>query len=147
VAESQGPPPPESAGTTSGGASGTVGTTGKGARPDSSGPDLRFGTLAAGLRRGRLTGTVFDPSGVRGVDVSVRARHRNRLCRWWSTVHLRLGVARSCTSPAWVRARITGRSWTASLGGSVPRGSYLVYVRAIDRRGNVTSHIIAVERR
>jgi PKD repeat protein len=125
-------------------------TTAGGSKPvsaDRSGPDLRIGALAASLRRGRLTGTVFDPSGVRGVDVSVRARHRNRLCRWWSTVHLRLGVARSCTSPAWVRARITGRSWTASLGGSVPRGSYLVYVRAIDRRGNVTSHIIAVERR
>jgi hypothetical protein len=88
-----------------------------------------------------------DPSGVRGVDVSVRARHRNRLCRWWSTIHLRLGVARSCTSPAWIRAKITGRSWTASLGGSVPRGSYLLYVRATDRRGNVTSRIIAVERR
>jgi hypothetical protein len=123
-----------------------IGASG-GASIDRLGPTLRIGALATGLRRGRLTGSARDPSGLHLVEVAVRARHRGGTpCRWWSWRRRALGKARKC-SPAWIRARLTGTAWSAWLGHALPRGSYVVLVRATDKRANATTRITPVERR
>jgi hypothetical protein len=119
-----------------------------GAVIDRLGPDLRLGAVASGLRQGRLTGSARDPSGLNLVEVAVRARRRGGApCRWWSWRRRALGKPQACSPPLWIRASLTGTAWKAALGHALPRGSYVVLVRATDRRGNATTRITAVERR
>jgi hypothetical protein len=115
---------------------------------DHIGPVLTLGALGSQLRRGRLTGAAKDAGGVRLVEVAVRARRRGGTpCRWWSWRRRALGADRACSPPAWIRARLTGSAWSASLGRALPRGNYVVLVRAIDRSGNATTRITAVQLR
>ena len=109
---------------------------------DRLGPVVRIGASAAGLRRGRLSGTARDRSRIRQVEVAVRTWHVGGTpCRWWSPSRRALTKPRACSAPIWIRARVTGLSWSVSLGRALPRGFYVVRVRAIDRRGNATTRI------
>jgi hypothetical protein len=137
-----GPPPPSGA---SGGQTGGAG--GVGALVDHLGPNLRLTAIATGLRSGRLAGTVNDPSGIRVIEVAVRARHRGGTpCRWWSWRRRALGKPRSCSPPAWIRGSLTGNKWRVWLGGPLPRGDYVVLVQAVDRRGNATTRLSSARR-
>jgi hypothetical protein len=112
-------------------------TTGK----DSNGPSIVFSSAGLNARRGVLTGQVNDASGVRGVSVALA--RTGRRCRWWSRRRGRLARASSCKRPAWIAARLRPSGskvlWTVSLRHRVPRGRYMVALRAVDGRGNVTT--------
>jgi hypothetical protein len=113
---------------------------------DRHGPVIRLGHTGFSARRGVLAGQVLDPSGIRRVDVALRARPvKSRRCRWWSRRAGRLARRASCAHPRWIRARLRRHGsvvdWRATLGGRVPRGLYVVQLRAVDMKGNVTTRI------
>jgi PKD repeat protein len=106
---------------------------------DRTGPTLRLTGVSA--RRGRLRGSALDASGVRAVQVAVRARRRADGCRWWIPRLERMSIsARSCQQPRLLAAELTatkgGARWLARLGGSLPAGRYRIVVQAFDRLGN-----------
>jgi hypothetical protein len=119
------------------------------------GADGRFAGHSRGRRRGRrgsvsarrLRFLAVDPSGVRRVEGALgkRAgrRGRRQLCRF-STARRATG-RRPCDRPLFVRLR-SARSllgMTRALG----RGSYVVRLRASDRRGNRTGRTRALSLR
>jgi hypothetical protein len=111
------------------------------APPDRSGPALRL--LGVDPARGRIRGTVTDPSGVSAVQTALRARHRKNNCRWWLAGRRKMSVSvRRCDRPRWLNARLTSTSgnvrWLAGLGKRLQPGTYRVLVRARDTAGNVS---------
>jgi glucose/arabinose dehydrogenase len=103
--------------------------------------DAKRGLVVA--RRSLLRGTARDPSGVRRVQVALRAlAKRAGKCRWWSA---RLGGlaerGTSCAKPAYMGARLSGGGsevrWTLPLGGRILPGRYLLVFRTVDGEGNV----------
>jgi dipeptidyl aminopeptidase/acylaminoacyl peptidase len=84
-----------------------------------------------------FTGTAADePSGVRGVYLSLRRRAADGSCRWWNGDRFRSGP---CDEAGWVHA--TGHeSWTYDLPARLPRSPgdavYRLRSRALDRSGN-----------
>jgi hypothetical protein len=113
--------------------------------PDRNGPAVTFTAGATSIRRGRLTGSASDPSGVSKVQAALRPQGSARAgCRWWSARLRRpRRSAGSCRRPDWMTARLTqaGRSskWTVSLGSTPRPGSYVLLLRAFDRLGNVST--------
>jgi hypothetical protein len=112
---------------------------------DKRGPKLTLRSPVRGARHGWLEGAVGDPSGVRRVEVALRARQVSRTgCRWWSLKARRLRRASACSAPAWIRARLSPLGtrnvwrWHVSLAAPLPRGGYVLFVRGEDRAGNVT---------
>jgi hypothetical protein len=108
---------------------------------DTAGPRLRLTKIR--LRRGRISGTVSDPSGVRSVKVAVRRRLPRGGCAWWLRPRRRLSHGRkSCDRPRWMRARLRRREgrvlWSVRLGGRLPAGVFRVLVRAVDNNGNAS---------
>ncbi|MEA2409640.1 MAG: hypothetical protein QOC77_201 [Thermoleophilaceae bacterium] len=99
-------------------------------------PYSHVGAVRASRRRFSARGSARDRgcAGLRAVLVSVRAVHRGR-CRFLAA-NGRLGRARSCARPLRLRTRGT-RSWKLQLKVHLPRGSYRLQVRAVDRRGNM----------
>jgi hypothetical protein len=71
-------------------------------------------------------------AGLRAVLVSVE-KHAARRCRFVQP-NGRLTRARRCRRPVLLKAAGT-RSWTLALRARLPRGTYVVRVRAVDRRG------------
>jgi hypothetical protein len=124
-----------------GGSSGLGGVLGTAKSGDTRGPSISFSGLNA--RRGILTGRVSDASGVRSLYVALA--RKGRRCRWWSRKLGRLSRRGSCRRPAWIRARLRrkGKSfvWKVTLRGRVPRGHYVVQLRAVDGRGNQTKRV------
>jgi glucose/arabinose dehydrogenase len=110
------------------------------ARPPRLAFNVRRGINA---KRGRLTGIVADPSGVRRVDVALRRAKRARgKCLWWSRKAKRVrSRATRCGRPAFMRAKLRrsrGRTrWILALRKRLPRGRYVVVFRTMDRAGNV----------
>jgi hypothetical protein len=107
--------------------------------PDRAGPLLRL--LGVKAARGRIRGTVTDPSGVSGVQVALRARLGDDRCGWWLAARRRMSVApRRCDRPRWINARLASTSgevqWLLALGKRLPVGTYRVLVRAADTEGN-----------
>jgi glucose/arabinose dehydrogenase len=108
---------------------------------------------AVGLRRHRarvtrLAGSAIDPSGVRSVQVAVRARRRRgEGCRWWVPTRRRLAARSSCARPRWIRATLEpqadGVRWRAALGAPLPRGVYEILLGAVDGAGNVARETVA----
>jgi alpha-D-xyloside xylohydrolase len=104
-------------------------------------PRSRFsrGRVRASRRGLRLRGTAGDEGcGPRGAPARVLVavlRRTGRLCRSVSASG-RLGARRACTRTRYRTVRGT-RTWTARVRGPLPRGRYLVWVRSIDRAGNV----------
>jgi hypothetical protein len=100
------------------------------------------------LRAGRivLRGTAGDrgcsataatrkrPGAVTKVSVAVARKVAGGRCRFVSA-HGKLGRARACSRPVYLRARGTG-SWRLRLDGTFPAGEYRVTVRARDGAGN-----------
>jgi len=77
------------------------------------------------------------------VEVALRARSvKSRRCRWWSRRAGRLARRGSCRRPRWIRARLRRHGsvvdWRATLRGRVRPGRYLIEIRAVDTKGNVT---------
>ena len=102
------------------------------------GPRLRLTKVK--VRRGIITGTASDPSGVRRVMVAVRHRLRGG-CAWWLRPERRLSTGRKpCDRPRWMRARLRRDErpdlWSVRLRGPLPPGRFRVLVRAVDRAGN-----------
>ena len=108
---------------------------------DRQGPSLRFGRLNA--RKGTLSGRASDTSGVKRVGVALAARSAKR-CRWWSRGHRRFARRRaSCLRPVFMKARLVrrrggGYTFEVKLHRRIRRGRYLVALKAVDGRGNVT---------
>jgi PKD repeat protein len=107
--------------------------------PDRAGPSLRLLGVNAG--RGRIRGTVVDPSGVSAVQVALRARLGGDECAWWLVTKRRMSVApRRCDRPRWIHSRLAATSgevqWLLALGERLPPGTYRVLVRAEDTKGN-----------
>jgi hypothetical protein len=91
--------------------------------------------------RGRIRGTVTDPSGVSLVQVALRARLGGDECAWWLAAKRRMSVApRRCDRPRWNNARLAATSgevqWLLALGKLLPVGAFRVLVRAADTEGN-----------
>ena len=63
------------------------------------------------------------------------SRKAGRRCRF-VTGSGKLGKARKCSQPVWLRAK-GGRGWGFAV--KLPRGSYTVLVRARDGAGNLTA--------
>ena len=113
---------------------------------DTEAPDLTFDAGRAPRRAmaGRLVGRASDRSGVRSVQIAVRARRvRGERCRWWLAGQGRLASRpASCAAPRWIRATLPRgaptASWRAALGRALPDGAYETLFRAVDERGNVT---------
>jgi PKD repeat protein len=105
---------------------------------DTVGPSITFFPSRRMARLGRLSGYARDAGG--GVQVAVRAWHSGKgPCRWWSWRVRRLRRG-SCAATAWIRAqrKPASTAWTVWLGGPLPPGRYVLFVRAFDRNGNVT---------
>ena len=107
--------------------------------PDTHGPSLRL--LGVSAARGRIRGTVTDPSGVSAVQVALRARLGGDDCAWWLAAKRRMSVApRRCVRPRWINARLASTSgevrWLLALGKRLRPGTFRVLVRAADTEGN-----------
>ncbi len=86
--------------------------------------------------RGCVGGVAGRPVKVRKVQVAVARVVSASRCRFLSA-RGRLGGAVACSRPRYLTASGTSR-WRVSLRGRFGRGRYALYVRAIDRAGNVT---------
>jgi hypothetical protein len=73
---------------------------------------------------------------VKTVDIAV-ARRQGKQCRFMS-VRGKLAKARSCNRRAYLRAKGTAR-WSLRIGRKLPRGTYVVMVRATDSAGNTAA--------
>ncbi len=108
---------------------------------DSKGPSIFFSRSGFNARRGRVSGRVSDASGVKSFKVGLA--RKGKRCRWWSRSRGRLARLGSCRRPVWIKAKLKrkGKSvlWSVTLRGRVPRGHYLVALRAVDGHGNVTT--------
>jgi len=102
------------------------------------------------LLTGRTTDLECSPEGrsvrtkrkLARVEVSVATR-RGKQCRFLTSKGT-LGSLRSCARSVWLRtktvsfdARKSKTSWQLARAVTLPRGSYSVTVRGIDRDGNV----------
>ena len=110
---------------------------------DSSKPSTRISTKAGRSAHSSLTvrgkssdrGCGASGSGaVSRVTVSVQRKNGKR-CQFMSSKG-KLGSKKSCGSPKWLSAHGTS-SWSFGMPKSLPRGTYLVRVRAHDSAGNV----------
>ncbi len=130
----------------SGGGDTGGGTGGGGPGGDTTPASVAF-NAKRGLSNGRkavLRGTASDDlSGVDEVQVALRQSKKIKgRCRWWSQ---KKGAfpkgAGSCSRLAYMKARLKGSgdevSWTLSLDGHLPKGSYLLFFRTEDSAGNV----------
>jgi WD40 repeat protein len=117
------------------------------AAPDRTPPHARIVGLKARMRaKGlkRFHGTAGDDRGVARVEISlVRLGGGARIATATCSVlgargRFRTTAARRgrCSAVGFLRARGTTR-WTFTLPGRLPRGRYVLTVRAIDRAGNV----------
>jgi hypothetical protein len=94
-------------------------------------------------RRGVISGTAKDGSGVRKVLVSVRRRLRRGGCSWWLRGRQRMSAGKlRCDRPRWMKAKLRlvegGVRFTVRLHGRLPAGSFRVLGRATDRKDNVS---------
>jgi glucose/arabinose dehydrogenase len=112
--------------------------------PDKVAPKLIFNVRKGiNVKKGRFSGTVSDPSGVRRVQLALRgAKKKAGKCRWWSKKAKKLNAkAAKCGKPAFMTAKLSkvgGKTkWTLSLGTRVPKGRYVLVFRATDGAGNV----------
>ncbi len=112
---------------------------------DNSKPSARISTSAGKAARSQLNvrGTASDrgcgASGkgtVSRVTVSVQRKSGKR-CQFMSSKG-KLSSKKSCGTPKWLSAHGTSK-WSFSLPKSLPQGTYLVRVRALDSAGNVGS--------
>ena len=106
-------------------------------------PQLRFNSRRGlDARRGLLTGSASDSSGIRSVEIAVGRALASRRCRWWAVSRGRLSNApRSCRRPRWIKARLfparSGSRWQVSLRRRpLPAGGYRLLFRARDVAGN-----------
>ena len=109
---------------------------------DRKGPRLRLRSIRP--RRGRISGTATDSSGVRKVQVAVRRRLPRGGCSWWLRGQRQMSSGRRrCDRPRWMTASLErvkgGVRWSVRLRGQLPPGTFRVLVRATDRKGNVAS--------
>jgi hypothetical protein len=87
-----------------------------------------------------LRGTVRDDgSGVNAVKLSLR-RRVGRRCAYWSGRSERF-AGKSCRKPTYFDAG-TGPNWSYLLPTRLPRGRYVLDVKAVDRAGNSRSRFV-----
>jgi len=112
------------------------GTTGGGCL-DRAAPRSRFAKARASALSGRASDRGCSAKGrgrVATVSVAVARRLARGRCRF-AAASGRLGSARSCSRPRYVRARGTTR-WSVRFAHRLPRGRYVAWVRARDAAGN-----------
>jgi hypothetical protein len=105
------------------------------------GPSISFKRSGLNARRGVLSGRVGDAGGVKSMKVALAKKGRR--CRWWSRRRGRFTKSSSCKRPAWITAKLkrkgAGFVWTVRLRHRIPRGRYIVSLRAVDKSGNVSA--------
>ena len=111
---------------------------------DSVAPSARIKGPRNGKRYARgprvLRGTASDgQSGVRTVQLSLR-RRTGRKCSQWSARSERF-VGKTCRKKAFFDAG-AGPSWSYLLPDPLPRGRYVLDVKAVDRAGNIQSRFV-----
>jgi glucose/arabinose dehydrogenase/PKD repeat protein len=121
-----------------------TGGFGPGPAADKLGPRI-FLAAAKARRIAKLTGSVADPAGVRKLEVALRARGKSAGCRWWSRRAGRLARKRvRCAKPRFMKATLKPAgvgtwTWTLKLGAKLPKGRYVLALRAADGLGNVST--------
>ncbi len=135
------PPQPPAAGPPAGGTSPppASGQPPAGPPADGRGPSLRL--LGVNTARGRIRGSVTDPSGIAVVEVALRRKLRSGDCSWWLERQRAMSAQpRRCDRPRWIDARLSSTSgdvrWLLALGKRLPQGNYQVMMRAADTAGN-----------
>jgi glucose/arabinose dehydrogenase len=94
-----------------------------------------------------LSGIATDAVGISRLQLAIRPQNvRGRACLWWSTKQRRLvQVASSCAHPSWLTVRLPRANgtvhWTLALGARLPRGRYLLLVRAVNRAGRTSTRL------
>jgi hypothetical protein len=121
-----------------------LGSQRSGAAVDSTAPSARISRPRHGRRYSRgprlLRGTARDDqSGVRAVELSLR-RRVGRRCSQWSGRSERF-VGKSCRKASFFDAG-TGPNWSYLLPNPLPRGRYVLDVRAVDSAGNSRSRFV-----
>jgi hypothetical protein len=116
-------------------------TAGSGATTarDARAPTARISSPRDGVRyrrgvrilRGRATD---EASGIAAVELALRHHLPGKKCRWWSARSERF-VGGGCRKPRYFSVG-NGERWSYLLPKALPRGRYLVEVRARDRAGN-----------
>jgi hypothetical protein len=103
---------------------------------DTRAPRSRFTAHTATTAGLLVRGTARDRgcAALKRVLVAVARRTHGDRCRPVGRTG-RLGSARSCRRKAYLAAAGT-RAWSLRIAHRLPRGTYLVFVRAIDRQGN-----------
>jgi hypothetical protein len=106
---------------------------------DSKAPTVRISKPRSGIRYRRgprlLRGKVSDEgSGVKLVELSLRRRVGKRGCTWWSGARERF-VRRGCSRGTFFEAG-SGPDWSYLLPDRLPKGRYVLSVRATDQAGN-----------
>jgi glucose/arabinose dehydrogenase len=96
-----------------------------------------------------ITGTATDPAGVRELDLAlargaragVRTKASGARCEWWERSRVsRPYIVRSCSSPAWMPAKLARpgdrrTGWRLLLAQSLRSGAYTMYFREVDEHG------------
>ena len=119
---------------------GQLGTTAdRGKATDSAAPAARISGPRDGRRYRRgprlLKGVVGeDPSGVKEVKIALRRHAPGRSCQWWSGRRERF-VGTHCRK-VFFFAIGSSRSWSYLLPRALPRGRYVLDVKAFDGRRN-----------
>ena len=101
------------------------------------------GNLVRGARVTTLSGTATDRGcGAKGagkvkrVDIAI-AKAQGKLCRFMNVAG-KLANARRCTRRAYLPAKGAAK-WSLRIGRKLPRGRYVVFVRAVDAAGNTAA--------
>ena len=113
---------------------------------DNSGPAITFSRPHRQSHVRKIGGTVFDPSGVRTLEIAIRSGKKLPSgCGWLRPNRKRERLLlRSCDAPAWWTARLepsgSGRwSWRVNVAKPLPVGRYVISFRAVDSLGNRSS--------
>jgi hypothetical protein len=105
------------------------------------GPSISFKRSGLNARRGLISGRVGDAGGVKSMKVALA--RKGKRCRWWSRRRTRFAKRTSCRRPAWITAKLKRKGasfvWTVRLHHHIPRGHYIVSLRAVDKHGNVSA--------
>jgi hypothetical protein len=125
-------------------------TADRGRVTDSAAPVARISGPRNGRRYRRgprlLKGTVGDdPSGVREVKIALRRKVPGRSCQWWSGRRERF-VGTHCRKVFFFSIG-SNRNWSYLLPRALPRGRYVLDVKAFDGRRNRDERFVSGQNR
>jgi hypothetical protein len=105
-------------------------------------PATTFGTVRLTRRRVAVTGRSIDQgcAGVERIVVAVGRQVSRNVCSFMDAKG-RFGKPKKCNRPLYLKASGTG-PWRFAKKAALRKGSYLVFARAFDRKGNREKAVI-----